>query len=138
MKTVLLAYDGSEIAKKAYTMALDIASKFKSELFVLSVAEPPEPPVDLKTEEYLDSTMKHYQNEFTHLKTKATAHGIKTHFEIIVGRPAQTIVKYAEDNKIDLIITGSVKDKSFIQKWLLGSVSKQVVHYANCSVLVVR
>jgi nucleotide-binding universal stress UspA family protein len=138
MKRILLAYDSSEMAKKAYTIALDLSSKFKSELLVLSVAQPPEPPIDVETEAYLESAMKHYQQDFSHMKTKVTSHRIKAHFEILVGHPAQTIVSFADDNKVDLIITGSVKDKSFIQRWVLGSVSKQVAHYAHCSVMVVR
>ncbi len=138
LKKILISYDGSTPAKKAFDFGIEISEKFNAELFVLSVARPPEPPVDVETEAYLENALEHFQKDFTHMKAKTTHHKIKAHFEVIVGHPAQVIVNYADDNNIDLIITGSVKDKSTISRWLLGSVSKQVVHYAHCSVMVVR
>ncbi len=41
---ILCAYDGSAAAEKAFDFALTMASAFKSELRVLAVAQPPEPP----------------------------------------------------------------------------------------------
>jgi len=49
----------------------------------------------------------------------------------------KTIVEYAEEKKIDLIVIGS-KGMSGLKRMLLGSVASGVVTYADCPVLVVK
>jgi nucleotide-binding universal stress UspA family protein len=39
--------------------------------------------------------------------------------------------------KVDLLVTGS-RGHSPIRSWMMGSVSRKLVHYSGCSVLVVR
>jgi nucleotide-binding universal stress UspA family protein len=53
------------------------------------------------------------------------------------GDAATEILDYAKENNIDLIIVGS-RGLSTFRGWLLGSVSRKLVHYANCSVLIVK
>ncbi|MDO9129940.1 MAG: universal stress protein [Anaerolineales bacterium] len=53
------------------------------------------------------------------------------------GDAATEIIAYAKDQKIDLIVTGS-RGLSQFKSWLMGSVSRKLVHYSGCSVLVVR
>jgi nucleotide-binding universal stress UspA family protein len=53
------------------------------------------------------------------------------------GDAATEILEYAKAENIDLIISGS-RGLSDFKGWLLGSVSRKLVHYANCSVLIVK
>ncbi len=53
------------------------------------------------------------------------------------GDAATEILAYAREKKIDLIIVGS-RGLSEFKGWLLGSVSRKIVHYADCSVLIVK
>lgn len=53
------------------------------------------------------------------------------------GDAATEIIDYAAHNEIDLIVAGS-RGLSRFQGWLMGSVSRKLVHYSNCSVLVVK
>lgn len=53
------------------------------------------------------------------------------------GDAATEIIEFIKDNQIDLVIAGS-RGLSEIRAWLLGSVSRKLVHYAPCSVLVVK
>jgi nucleotide-binding universal stress UspA family protein len=53
------------------------------------------------------------------------------------GDAATEIIDYANEKKIDLIISGS-RGLSEFRGWLLGSVSRKLVHYAGCSVMVVK
>ena len=53
------------------------------------------------------------------------------------GDAATEIIEYVKEQKIDLIVTGS-RGLGQIRSWLMGSVSRKLVHYSGCSVLVVR
>jgi universal stress protein A len=56
---------------------------------------------------------------------------------VLKGVPHTEIVKYATDNKIDLIIMGTYGRKG-MGRILFGSTASQVVRYAPCPVLAVR
>ena len=114
---ILAAYDGSAPAAKAYRFALDLAKRYGADLLVLAVA--------------------HYKELFDALKTEAASQGLIPHFEIVAGHPANQIVYRAEQNGVDLIVVGH-RGRSFFERLLVGSVSKQVLTHAHCPVLVVR
>jgi nucleotide-binding universal stress UspA family protein len=56
--------------------------------------------------------------------------------EVLVGHPAEQIVRYAEAHRIDHIV--GHRGHTLFERWLLGSVARQVIAYANCAVTVVR
>jgi nucleotide-binding universal stress UspA family protein len=60
-------------------------------------------------------------------------------YEVLVveGDPANAILEFAEQNKIDLIIMGTL-GKGGLEKFLLGSVTDKVVRHSKVSVLVVK
>ena len=60
---------------------------------------------------------------------------ISTH--LMRGDTATEIIRYVQLTGIDLIVAGS-RGLSQMKGWLLGSVSRKLVHYASCSVLVVK
>jgi nucleotide-binding universal stress UspA family protein len=137
IKKILVAYDGSMQAEKAYDFALDIAQKYSAELVVISVARPPEPPVAVETQAVLDGATEYFQNRFKQLQERAAALGIEPRLEVRVGHPAGQIVHEAVQESADMIVMGH-RGESFFQKWLLGSVAKRVLSYAHCPVLVIR
>jgi nucleotide-binding universal stress UspA family protein len=53
------------------------------------------------------------------------------------GEAASEILQYVKTHDVDLIVAGS-RGLSAVKGWLLGSVSRKLVHYASCSVLIVR
>jgi nucleotide-binding universal stress UspA family protein len=56
---------------------------------------------------------------------------------LLRGDAATEIIQFAKEENIDMIIAGS-RGLSQTQSWLLGSVSRKLVHYAPCSVLLVK
>jgi len=136
-KKLLIAYDGSEPSEKAFAVALDLAVKYRAELLVLAVARPPEPADDVETEAILESAQEHYEGLFAPLRELAAAAGIGAAFKVVVGHPADQIVRHAEEFGADQIIVGH-RGKTLFQKWLVGSVAKRVLSYATCTVTVVR
>jgi len=132
---LLIAYDGSDSAKIAFDFALDLAEKYSAELHVLAVARPPEFGAEVETEAVIENSRRHYTNLLQPLKTQAA--GLTAHFEIMVGHPAESIVLYAEGHGIDHIVVGH-RGHSLFERWLIGSVARQVIAYAPCSITVVR
>jgi nucleotide-binding universal stress UspA family protein len=137
MKHILIAHDGSASAGRAFEFALELAQKFGAELSVLSVARPPEPPDEVETEAVIESAKEHYEQAFEQLRKRGSEAGVPAVFAVVVGHPAEQIVYYAENHAVDHIVMGH-RGKSFFGRWLLGSVSKQVIHYAHCTTTVVR
>ena len=63
--------------------------------------------------------------------------GMKAGAVLKRGDAATEIISFAKAEETSLIVTGS-RGLSQFRGWLMGSVSRKLVHYSNCSVLVVR
>lgn len=70
-------------------------------------------------------------------EAQVAAGGYKTISVLLRGDAATEIIEYAKEQAIDLIVAGS-RGLNPISSWLLGSVSRKLVHYASCSVLIVK
>jgi nucleotide-binding universal stress UspA family protein len=137
MKNILVGYDGSEQADSAFAYALDLAGKYNAKIIVLSVAGIPEPPGIVETEAVLENAEEYFSKRFAALRGQASLMEVSTNFSVVAGNPADQIIHYANEHDIDLIVLGH-HGKGFVQRWLMGSVSRRVVVHASCSVLIVR
>src|SRR3990172_212317 len=140
LKTILVAFDGSPQSYKAFDFAVELfrlCTGASPEITVLSVAQPPEPIDIVEVDAVIDSATEHYEALFKGLKEKAKERNIEIKTEVVVGHPADQIVRYATEKKCDMIIVGQ-RGKSKIESWLLGSVSKRVASYAPCTVTIVK
>jgi nucleotide-binding universal stress UspA family protein len=63
--------------------------------------------------------------------------GVTVSSEVRFGRPAEEIISFATDMKIELI-TMSTHGRSGLARWAYGSVADRVLHAARCPVLLVR
>lgn len=135
--SILVGFDGSEAAKKAFDYALDLAVHYQAALNVVSVARPPEPASDVEAEALLESAQEHYAADFSALTAKAQFHKIMLQSLVRFGHPAEQILYQADTIQADLIVVGH-RGSSFLERWHIGSVSKQVMTYSKCPVLIVR
>ena len=136
-KKILVAYDGSDAAKRAFDLGLDLAQKYGAALRVLAVVKPPEFGDEVETEVIIENSRGHYQRELRPLRDHTTKLGFSVDYAIEVGHPAERIVIDAETWGADLIVGGH-RGHGLMGRWLLGSVAKQVMHHATCAVLVGR
>ena len=57
------------------------------------------------------------------------------HEELHEGPEAESILKVAESRKADLIVMGT-RGLGMLKSYLVGSVSRKVIHHASCPVMV--
>jgi len=136
-RRILLAYDGSDASTKACELALDLARRYGAGLTVLSVARAPEFGDEVETEAVIENSRAYHEKLLDTVRTRIAASGIDAAFAVRVGHPTEQIIAEAERIQADLVVVGH-RGKTLFQRLRLGSVSKQVVQYADCPVLVVR
>jgi nucleotide-binding universal stress UspA family protein len=137
IRKVLLGYDGSESANQAFLFAVDLARKYGAELHVLAVARPPELGDEVETKAVIENSRRHYNGLLDSLKSQLAHESVNVHFQVEVGHPAEQIVRYAEAHGVDHIVVGH-RGHTLFERWLIGSVARHVIAYADCTVSVVR
>lgn len=137
IRNLLVGYDGSESAENALVFAVNLARAFGSALHVLAVARPPELGDDVETSAVIENARRHYEQILFAARSKLQHETFATHFQVAVGHPAEQIVRYVEANHIDHIVVGH-RGHTLFERWLIGSVARQVIAYAHCAVTVVR
>ncbi len=140
IKKMLVAFDGSEKSYDAFNFALELTRLCPGaapEIVVLSVVQPPEISDIVEMDAIIDSAKQHFEGLFRGLKEKAKEKNLEIKTELLIGHPAEQIVRYIKEKRCDVVILGQ-RGKSKIEKWLLGSVSKRVATYATCTVIIVK
>src|SRR5438876_8141708 len=136
---ILVGYDGSKGAKAALECAAVMARDYKAEITALWVREPLPRHSDLPGEfegeaEAADEYFKERQQEVAEV---AREHNIQIPCETRRGHPAKAIVKFADENRCDLIVIGH-SDHSELWGRLLGDTADRISDHAQCSVLIVK
>ncbi len=134
---LLLAYDGSEPAMRAFEFALDLARHYHAPLHLLAVVRPPDFGTEVETEAIIEQSRHHYRHLLQKLSARLQNEPIEAVSEIVVGHPAEQILHYADRHHIDHIVVGH-RGRTIFGRLLIGSVARQVIAYANCAVTVVR
>ena len=134
-KKILLAYDGSEGAKKALEAGINLAKLHQAELWALAVQEKlPPAAIEAMAEEKF---YEHFEQLLEEARNRAQENGIELKTDIRIGHPAKTIVEVAQEGGFDLILVGHT-GLSEVWARFLGSTTEKVSRHAPCSVLIVR
>lgn len=134
IETILCPTDLSDTSLKAVPLATEFARIHGADLHLLNVhllhsitpSEEDVPfPGEAQARDALESSAEGIQwNQVVHEVTRGV-------------NAAPTILDYAADHDVDLIVMGSHGRRGF-RRLLLGSVTEEVVRMARCPVLVVR
>jgi nucleotide-binding universal stress UspA family protein len=144
LKNVLVATDFGEASDAAFRYGMELARRFGASLHVLHVAGDlaayPNPaaglPLDVgPTQQALEEEARRTLDQ---LLTEPDRSALGAQLVVLTSaRPAQTILSYARDEHIDLIIVGT-HGRRGLGYFFLGSVAQQVSRLAQCPVLTVR
>lgn len=146
---ILVPLDGSEFAATALPHAQLIAKQFGAELYLFHAIYEPVGyiparegpamttiavgPGDEEFARRLESTKRAL--ELTAAEPRRDE--IRVHTATRIGPPAETIVDFAVEEKIDLIVM-STHGRSGLARWAFGSVANKVIQGAGCPVLTIR
>ncbi|MFV0558104.1 MAG: universal stress protein [Enterococcus sp.] len=139
-KNILVAVDGSQNADKAFSEAIDVATRNLATLFIVAIINEKE----LSTSSFAYSKVLKEEREKIEVdmlkKIQATDQAgvaeVKTIVE--VGDPVAYITKeIPESFPIDLVIVGA-SGKGSITREKIGTTTQAIIAKAPCSVMVIK
>lgn len=138
-KKILVGYDGSAGANTALRHTASLARDLGSEVWALWVkgALPHYPEMVDEVEAEREAAEAFFQKITEELRAFSALHGIEIRGEMRSGHPAQTLLRFAEEGRFDLIVLGH-KGHSGLWGRFLGHTADKVSENAHCSVLIVR
>ena len=136
-KRMLVALDGSKNAEVVFSYARELSGRLGMDLDLLHVCTEDEAhqlPMCQAYIEHMAAALK-TQSEAIR-KEGADKKPMTSTAKTIVGYPAEEILKYADENKIDTIML-STHGSSGVRRWGLGGVAEKVIHAANVPVWLI-
>jgi len=138
-RKILVAYDGSKGAKKAFETALQLAAIFQAEMWALAVEEhlPHFAATIDEMEEEKSFANRYYEEYLDSASAEAMKKGIKLKPLIQAGHVARTILEVTQEGRFDLVVMGH---SGHSEAWaaFLGTTAEKVSRHAPCTVLIVR
>jgi len=147
MLRILFATDGSASAKAALRFLERLALTVEDEVRVVSVVTQPLPGADIGVdmatgawEVLADLRVREQlflERDANEAAGRLADRGVIVSTELRHGDPAHEILKTAEAMEADLIVVGAQGLRG-LERFLLGSVARNVAKHARCPVLVAR
>ena len=136
---ILVAHDGSEGAQKAFDAAVELASRLRAKLHMVSVEEniPRYAEMMVEVDEEKEEEDSYFGKLATHATQRAGLRGVELRTSIIAGHEVKSIVDIATQGGFDLLVVG-FKGHSAVYEHLWGGTSQNLTRMAHCSVLVVK
>lgn len=139
-RTIMVAVDYSYVSAKVLERAILLAKINCAKLHIVHVIRTKLPLQSRQTTaidpSYREVLLKDAATLFEAAGKKASEAGVEYTAIRLEGEPADEIIRYADENGIELIVVGSKEKPSTYAP--LGSVSSKVATEAHCSVLIER
>ncbi|HEY31548.1 MAG TPA: universal stress protein [Dehalococcoidia bacterium] len=140
-RKMLVLLDGSELSEVVFSFAKELAARLNLDVVLLQVYGPMGRdfvPVHRayieRAAETIKRQVKDVQNE---LSIPPKERKVKVRAELADGHYAEEILRFAEENKVDLILMAS-HGRSGIRRWRMGSVADKVLRASKVPVLFIR
>lgn len=145
LKNILVPIDFSEYALNALTLAKQIAKKTRGTIYLLHIIEIPIDKYSFIKDRQKGIIKNIYTSHFIEV-VKKKLYAIQqenesTSFTFIeslkIGDPYDEIVKFIEEDNIDMIIIGAkgIKDR---EEFYLGSLTEKIIRSIACPVITVK
>lgn len=136
-KKILVPVDDSNQAMNALHEAIAVAKRNEAGLFILNVKDETRlRGTSIALAMSLDEIEEESKQIINNL-TKDFPKDVAFQTVTFIGNPKKDIVKFAEDNAMDLIVIGA-NSKKLVDRILIGSTTSYVVEKSPCNVMVVK
>jgi len=139
-KKMVVLLDGSELAEVVFEYAQELSGRMHMDVELLHVCRPQEAdqiPMRRAYMEHMAAVLCSKAEEVRRKYTKeAVEQCIQARGNVVVGYPAEEILKYVDENDIDLVMM-STHGSSGVKAWDLGDVANKVVHASKVPVWLV-
>ena|SRR5688572_20603637 len=131
MKRILVAYDGSEPARRALDTTIELAKASDALVTVVSVVpvHPGRVPIDPWDDPRVHAL------ELREAEQILAARGVTAEYMQPSGDPARKIEQLADEGGFDTIVIGS-RGLGAVSRFLQGSVSEHVATHASATVVI--
>lgn len=137
-KRIIAAIDGSDCSLRALEHAKVLAETFKADIMLVHAFPHTSDLLSYDDFERLVSKRKKVgQRYLDEARSRLESISCEIFEELLEGPEAEAILTIARSREADLIVMGS-RGLGTLEGLLLGSVSRKVMHYAACPVMIVR
>jgi len=144
IKKIMIATDGSDTSKKAAMIGIDIAHRANGSVTAVYVMEtsrlahlPGYSTISGLQEKVIELMQEEGQQATLFVEDQAQMMGVPFHKIVARGSPSEELLKISQEQRMDLLIMGSL-GRSGMEKILLGSVAGKVVLQSPIPVLLVK
>jgi len=143
---LLVPLDGSHLAEAALPHALELASKFNSEISLVWVIQPPHLIMTAANGSVYAQLLTEMRNQseqdahayLTDHQESLQQQGFIVHTQVTEGENvADALLQVASDLEVDAIVM-STHGRGGLSRWVFGSVADKVLRYAAVPVLLIR
>jgi nucleotide-binding universal stress UspA family protein len=146
-KKIMIATDGSDCSKLAADKGIELARLSGGMVYAVFVVSTASLSIDgdyfssMGVNPYweliYDSLKNQGQKALDYVKDLGKMKGINVESVLLEGHPADELIQYAEENKMDIIVMGTL-GRTGLDRLLLGSVAGNLVRHSKVPVMVVR
>ncbi|MDX9715023.1 MAG: universal stress protein [Dissulfurispiraceae bacterium] len=142
IKRILVPTDFSDSALHALSYAVDLAKKYNSDLFVINVIYDVVAASGMYVPHVSVNEMFKEMEESANKEIRLFGAGqyediTNVSHAVLRGAPYEEIIKFSEQNSIDLIVMGTHGRKG-LDRLFFGSTVDRVLRHSKCPVLAVR
>ncbi len=137
---IAVAIDHSMRSAAVLSRAISLAKAFCSKLYIIHVIPTKLPyarrPTVSVPQEIYEIQFEHAKDILSSASKAAKKEGVEAETVLMEGDPAEEVLKFVMENKVDLVVIGSKEKEGTLKH--LGSVSNKIAEEGTSSVLIER
>ena len=140
-KRMLIPLDGSQLAETVFSYAKELAGRLNIGVTLLYVCSPALNEFVPMHQAYVKQAAENIRRQIQEVQGKTgiqpAGKPAEVRSEVVVGSPPEEILRYAEKNKVDLILMAT-HGRSGLRRWGMGNVADKVLRATKIPTLLVR
>lgn len=138
---ILVPLDGSELAEVVFTYAKELAGRLDVEVILLYVYSSALREFIPMHRAYIERAAEIVRSRAREVQERTGVQPggkpVEVRGEMAEGYPAEEVLRYADENKVGLILMATHGRSGRKKGWIMGSVASKVLHASNAPVLLV-